>query len=229
MICSSKVSVLEGKSEALLQNFTQLEEKFNNLAGLLEGKSEALLQNINQLEDKFNKLPGLHSRLPAVSCAAIHRSSPSGHYWIMASNGSAVRVYCDMTRLCGNITGGWMRVASLDMRDNSSQCPSGLRLGKSCNHERTCEIGTDSPTGNCSSNSSSSHIFHYSHVCGMIRAYQFRTPDAFGYRRQTPLDIDSTYIDGVSLTHGVPHSRKHIWIFAADLSFRGKSYHNIGK
>ena len=35
--------------------------------------------------------------------------------------GSAVRVYCDMTRTCGNITGGWMRVAELDMTRTSSQ------------------------------------------------------------------------------------------------------------
>ena len=35
--------------------------------------------------------------------------------------GSAIRVYCDMTRTCGNITGGWMRVAELDMTRTFSQ------------------------------------------------------------------------------------------------------------
>ena len=50
-----------------------------------------------------------------------------------------------------------MRVASLDMRD-SSQCPSGLRAGGDCNPERTCEIGTSSPTGKCSSNSYTLHM-----------------------------------------------------------------------
>ena len=67
---------------------------------------------------------------PAASCSHFLRmnpSSPSGLYWIKSSNGSAIRVYCDMTRSCGGVTGGWMRVASLDMRDNSTQCPSGLR------------------------------------------------------------------------------------------------------
>ena len=88
----------------------------------------------------------------AASCSALfamYPSSPSDHYWIRSSNGSAVRVYCDMTRSCGGVTGGWMRVASLDMRDNSSQCPSGLRQGDSCNPERTCEIDTNSPSGKC--------------------------------------------------------------------------------
>ena len=37
-----------------------------------------------------------------------------------------MRVYCDMTLLCGNITGGWMRVAELNMTDTSQQCPGEL-------------------------------------------------------------------------------------------------------
>jgi lipocalin len=40
-----------------------------------------------------------------------------------------VRVYCDMTMSCGGVTGGWMRVAELDMSltNSSSQYPGGLR------------------------------------------------------------------------------------------------------
>ena len=38
---------------------------------------------------------------PAISCAAVPPSSPSGYYWVRASNGSAMSVYCDMTRSCG--------------------------------------------------------------------------------------------------------------------------------
>ena len=89
--------------------------------------------------------------------------------------------------------------------------------GDNCNPEpRICEIGTNVRTGKCTSNSYTSHGLHYSHVCGMIRAYQFRTPDAFAHgRQQTLLNINSNYVDGVSLTHGVRPSRKHIWTFAA--------------
>ena len=60
------------------------------------------------------------------SCAALPPSSPSGYYWVRASNGSAVSVYCDMTRSCGGVTGGWMRVAELDMTNSSHQCPSAM-------------------------------------------------------------------------------------------------------
>ena len=54
-------------------------------------------------------------------------STPSGYFWVRASNGSAVHVYCDMTRSFGNITGGWMRAVQLDMTNISQHCPSGLR------------------------------------------------------------------------------------------------------
>jgi hypothetical protein len=74
---------------------------------------------------------------PSSSCAALPLSSPSGYYWVRASNGSAVHVYCDMTRSCGGVTGGWMRVAELDMTNSSHQCPSGLRQRNDSNI-RTC-------------------------------------------------------------------------------------------
>ena len=52
----------------------------------------------------------------------------------------------------------------------------------------------------------------YSSVCGRIIAYQFATVDGF-----RTASFDSTYVDGVSLTHGSP--RQHIWTFAAGNRF----------
>ena len=88
-------------------------------------------------------LSGLHPSYPAASCAVIKQfipSSPSGHYWIRSSNGSVVRVYCDMTRSCGNITGGWMRVVELDMSNTSQQCPSSWNMASS--PARSCFAST---------------------------------------------------------------------------------------
>ncbi len=99
----------------LTQDFTELKEKIGQ-------------NSILALNNTFNQ--GQSQVSPALSCAAIllvNPSSRSCYYWITSSDDSAVRVFCDMTMACGNITGGWMRVASLDMRDNSTQCPSGLR------------------------------------------------------------------------------------------------------
>ena len=190
------------------------------LALFIENQTVILIQN-------YTERSGLHQNYPAASCGAILQfipSFPSGHYWIRSSNGSAVLVYCDMTRSCSNITGGWMRVAELDMRDSSSQCPSDLRMGNACNTTRTCVI--KSGNANCSSVFFTTHGFNYSRVCGMIRAYQFGTPDAFGNHGNPKLrnssTLDSNYVDGISLTHASP--RQHIWTFAAEAGLFIASY-----
>ena len=41
----------------------------------------------------------------------------------MSSNGSVISVYCEMTKSCGGITGGWMRVVELNMTNTTTQCP----------------------------------------------------------------------------------------------------------
>ncbi len=67
---------------------------------------------------------------PAASCKELHEGypdAPSGYYWI-GQSGSPASVYCDMTRTCGDLTGGWMRVANIDMTNTSQQCPSGFTL-----------------------------------------------------------------------------------------------------
>ena len=149
---------------------------------------------------------GQFSSNPTSSCAALLPSSPSGYYWVRASNGSAVSVYCDMTRSCGGVTGGWMRVRFLDMTSNYHQCPSGLREHNDDSPNiRTCVRNETS--GGCSSVLSTANI-QYSKVCGRITAYQFGSVD--GFRNA---DIESAYVDGVILTHG--NSRQHIWTFAA--------------
>ena len=98
-----------------------------------------------------------------------------------------------------------MRVAELDMTNSSHQCPSGLRQRTDSNL-RTCVRDSDSP--GCSSVNFSSATLEYSRVCGKIIGYQVGTTDSFG-----PNDINTYYVDGVSLTHGTP--RQHIWSFAA--------------
>ena len=166
--------------------------------------------------------PGQYQDYPAASCSAVllfAPSSPSGLYWVRSSNGSAVHVYCDMTRLCGNIIGGWMRVVELDMTDNSTQCPSGLRQNN-YNNLRTCGINS---SGNlaCSSATFNLNGIRYSSVHGVIRAYGCGTPDGY-HHRSTTLNINSNYVDGISLTYGMT-PRQHIWTFAVGHSRCGNS------
>ena len=148
---------------------------------------------------------------PAASCSAISTSCPSGNYWVSSSNGNAVQVYCDMDRVCGcngDSTGGWARVAYLNTTDTSQQCPSAWRLITT--PRRTCGRSTDAAS--CDSAIFPSNGIRYSHICGQVIGYQHQSPDAF---RST--NIDSHYLDGVSVTHGVPGSRQHIWSFAASV------------
>ena len=154
--------------------------------------------------------PGKNEILPAPSCAALPPSSPSGYYWVRASNGSAVRVYCDMTRSCGGVTGGWMRVAELDMTNSSHQCPRGLSQ-RNHSKPRTCVRDIDLP--GCSSILYSTASLSYSRVCGRVIAYQENTTNAFRVRG---LPISSAYVDGVSITHGDP--KEHVWTFASALA-----------
>ena len=161
--------------------------------------------NISVANEFVEAFRGQSMLNPAGSCAALPPSSPSGYYWVRASNGSAVRVYRDMTRSCGGVTGGWVRVAELDMT-NDHQCPSGLRQLNIT--RRTCaKIGDQS---GCSSpdNFIINYNIQYSMICGRITAYQFSSPDAFHNNT-----INSVYVDGVSLTHG--NSRQHIRTFAS--------------
>ena len=117
----------------------------------------------------------------------ITQDSPSGEYWIQTNNtNSPVQVYCDMNRTCCSTTGGWTRVANLDMTDPSQQCPDGFRLV----NRTTC--GRTEPAG-CVSTTFLVHGIEYSHFCGRVIGYQDKLPEAL-----KPWTI--LMIDGISLT-----------------------------
>ena len=109
-------------------------------------------------------------------------------------------------------TGGWTRVANLDMTDPSQQCPDGFRLvTRTTAPLRTC----GRPGPGCVSTTFPVHGIEYSHVCGRVIGYQFGTPDAFeAYFDDRSVTIDDVYLEGVSITHG-QSPRQHIWTFAA--------------
>ena len=187
-------------------------QEFLTLLNLTEDIKKDFHTQLNSLEEQLSH-PSLGSFLnPASSCKLIPQDSPSGHYWIQhTGTGYANLEYCDMTRTCCNSTGGWMRVANLNMTDTNQHCPSGFRLITS--PKRTC--GT--PGSSCVSTTFPLNGVKYSKVCGKIIGYQYGSPDAFGsYYLNIGPTIDSVYVDGVSLTHGQT-PRKHIWTFAAAL------------
>ena len=145
------------------------------------------------------------------SCAVIwqlYPSAHSGYYNIRLPNGSAINVYCAINDACERAAGVWMRVVKIDIGGNTNQCPGdGLILNiaptKSC-FKRSSLYG-------CSSSTFSVKGIRYSKVCGKIIASKVGSPNAFGDGNP---NINSNYVDGVSITHG-QSPRKHIWTFVA--------------
>ena len=157
---------------------------------------------------------------PTRSCSDIPPHRSCGYYYIQTDNTSSpVQVYCDMNRTsCScNTTGGWMRVANLDMTDPNQNCPGGFRLvTRTTPPLRTCGRAESVRSG-CVSTTYQTHGVEYSHVCGQVIGYQYGSTDVFyqgiNFGQTT---ADSNYVDGISLTHG-RSPRKHIWTFAAAL------------
>ena len=107
---------------------------------------------------------------------------------------------------------GWRKVVFINMTDPSQDCPSGLNL--TSYSIRSCGRSHDHIHG-CSSVTFSVDGPPYSRVCGRITAYRWRYNYAFyGYHIQG-VRLNWFYVDGVSLTHGPPDERVHIWTFAS--------------
>ena len=156
---------------------------------------------------------------PASSCQQLARDHPhaaSDYYWVNNGTTRPVKVYCDMDQHCCNSTGGWVRVANIDMTDTNQQCPPGFNLRTDNRSIRSCDR-SDTGLG-CTPITFPSHSIEYSQVCGRIRAYQYYWTYAFyPYYIIPSYTIEDGYVHGMSLTHG-RHPRQHIWTFASAYS-----------
>ena len=157
------------------------------------------------------------SPLP-TSCQEVknkYPNSPSGMYLLATANNGTINTYCNMKELCGSV--GWTRLAYLDMSDSTMNCPSGFRLYQS-GSVRACGRPA-SIAGSCIPVQFPSNGMSYSQVCGRVTGYQWGLTDAVhsrvtnGQVEPNHNDINSYYVDGVSITHGSP--RQHVWTFMA--------------
>ena len=156
---------------------------------------------------------------PAPSCAHIldcNPSAPSQNYWIYTCEGDDVSrlMYCHMGRdKCG--VRGVMRVVNINMTNPEETCPSPLTL-YTANEKRLC--GSTNPSGQtCSSVTFPTFNYQYSYVCGRAVGFSYHHPCAFYYTkhgRSLSRTLDGAYVSGLSITHGAPGSRTHIWTYA---------------
>ena len=179
--------------------------------------NRAVLNNIlllvEELEKYHNKSFDEASPLPN-SCLEVKErmpTSPSGIYLIAPNERNTQYVYCYMDTLCGS-QGGWTRLINLNMSDIIENCPNELRLYE-VNDIRACGR-PPSGGGSCQSVNYPSYGVKYSQVCGRARGYQYYSTDAIDIGSGHG-DINSFYVDGLSLTRGNP--RKHIWTFMSGL------------
>ena len=182
--------------------------------------AEDVLNTVRNIFD--GRCRGQVQENPASSCLDVSQCDPqlpSEHYWITSSNGTAVQVYCDMTRECSCSSasvGGWSRVAFLNMTDPTHQCPPAWR--EITEPVRTCGRTNETlGNGGCSSVSFSSYNIAFTHICGRIIGYQILTPDAFNsYSESQYTTIEDPYVDGVVITRGI--EKEHVWTFGASVS-----------
>ena len=131
---------------------------------------------------------------PVASCSALPAYCPSQYYWVRSSNGTAVQVYCDMNGVCAcSRTGGWTRVARLNMSDPSQQCPREWNLQThSSEPRRPCGRGNHL-AGSCLSTIYNTYGISYNHVCGRVIGYVYHSADAFG-QHAGPQTIEGPYM-----------------------------------
>ncbi len=102
------------------------------------------------------------------------------------------------------------------MTDSTVDCPEGFKLFVS-DGIRTCvRPGIEA---SCESVKFDANGVSYSEVCGRVVGYQSGSTDAvsnYHISVENHNDINSFYVDGVSITQGYP--RKHVWTLMAGIS-----------
>ena len=161
--------------------------------------------------------PDTQCELSTASCKELYRcnpNTPSGYYNITTPQG-VERVYCEMnTTNCGSITGGWMRVAFIDMTDPGNSCPPEF-TPETQSSIRMCR--TSRSGRGCTSVNYSVHGIEYMNICGRALGYYIGGLGAFyQYTHAGANTTASYYADGMLVTHGT--ARHHIWTFAIGLS-----------
>ena len=210
---SDKSSSLENETcEELVGVVDTLSHLKNNTVSISSATNDILLlvKDVLRLQNVTNALP--------TSCREVNNSlptNPSGYYHIKGHD-----VYCLMETLCGSV-GPWTRVAYLDMSDATENCPPGFMLYTK-GAIRACGRQT-SDTASCQSVKYNTNGLSYSEVCGRVIGYQKGRTKAIRRTTNDPNheDINSYYVDGVSITHGYP--RQHIWTLMSGYS-AGYSY-----
>ena len=196
---------------SIITSLTNLKDSVDSSAVVIDDIL-ILIEDLIELRDSTRSEPlssceQLRNRYPII---------PSGYYHI-----GNVTIYCHMGKLC-NSTGGWTRLAYLNMSLPTENCPSGFQMYNT-GGVRACgrvNVNTD-----CLPVIFPSNNISYSEICGRVVGYQHASTDAIDPRFGDHNDIDGHYVDGISITRGSP--RQHVWTFMSGLQDEGTNNRNL--
>ena len=197
---SSIASVATTTEKNITQLSTQLDATNSNITSV----AITLGRNVSQLS---SWLDTTNSNIMSVAInverniSSVFIQLDEVYRFALSMQPEAIGIHCG--------TGLWYRVAHLDMRDPSQQCPSAWREYNT-NQFRACGRPVSSVASRLSQIFPVSH--QYSKVCGRVIGIQVASPDAFHSMR----NINEVYMDGVSITRGSP--RHHIWSYVGSYS-----------
>lgn len=199
-----------------------LEEAFNQASVLLNAAITETFEGLLEEEEDGVSEVGLTPDHPARSCLEVAASLlnsggsvESGLYYLRNGNGPAMQIYCDLTTSFKGNPIGWMKLADVDMTNSSERCPSALTEVTSPAPVSRRLCGRSNQFPGCTSVIFPTFGISYSKVCGRVIGYQFSSPNAFyQYQLDNSLTLEDYYVDGISITHGNPGNREHIWTFA---------------
>ena len=205
-------AIIEQQRETIIQDIKLINTTYE------EFKND-IMEDIVQLNaTKLFRYESYNFITSFPSCDAIYQSQTlriSGHYWIRSPNGSSVLVYCSMTTLC-NRTGGWRRVVKLEKFNNGSAACFPDLVNIRTNASQCVKNGSEP---GCSHTVFPLHNIEYTHVCGEVEGYGYRTPDGFCTDRGTEMDrrenINGNFLDGISLTYQQQNTKKDLWTYSA--------------
>ena len=107
--------------------------------------------------------------------------------------------------VCNITSANRRRIAYFDTTQGDS-CPSGLRTFTNIRTNWTaCGTPSEGPV-RISLNFSTGG--EYTNICGIVRGYQYYYAVAFYHHGQRHQTIDTNYVDGISITKGIP--RQHL-------------------
>ena len=162
--------------------------------------------------------PVLPARTPLTSISDTSDSPCPSHSLIDAEVGKNIELlqskYSLFSCECGGP--GWERVAYYDF--SRQECPSGFTHADRVWKNGVCEAWSNSFNG-CRGYYYKSSIElpmegrSYSSVCGRVRGHG--RGNAFYNAIVCNTSLENNYVGGVSLTHGPPGSRRHVWTFVA--------------